>query len=206
MSVRTFFQSLSLLLCGLFLAGCATGVTDTTRTFHTVIIDAGHGGKDSGAARNHVQEKYLALDVAQRLEPKLQAAGFHTVMTRRGDYFVELNERAAISNRQTNAFFISIHFNDCGSRKFHGAAVYYHSAPSARMAEAIVRNLGTITANDGIKLANFRVLRKNRYPAVLVECGFVSNKAEAARCATADFREALATKIAQAIIAERQGL
>src|SRR5476649_764157 len=110
MSARILIRSLSLLLCGLFLAGCATGVTDTTHTFHTVVIDAGHGGKDSGAARNHLQEKYLALDVAQRLEPKLKAAGFNTVMTRRGDYFVELEDRAAISNRQTNAFFISIHF------------------------------------------------------------------------------------------------
>lgn len=205
MPVRTILHSLALLLCALFLAGCATTVTDTTRTFRTVVIDAGHGGKDSGAARNHLQEKYLALDVAQRLEPKLQAAGFHTVMTRRGDYFVELEDRAAISNRQSNAFFISIHFNDCGSRRFHGAAVYYHSAPSARMAAAIAGSLGAITQDNGIKLANFRVLRKNRFPAVLVECGFVSNRAEAARCATPGFREALAGRIAAAIIAERQG-
>jgi len=51
--------------------------------------------------------------------------------------------------------------------------------------------------------ANFRVLRKNRYPAVLVECGFISNRAEAERCGTPEFREALATRIAQAIIQAR---
>src|SRR6202000_858341 len=70
---------LALAACLLCLAGCATGGVDTTRTFHTVVIDPGHGGKDSGVARNHLQEKNLALDVALRLRPKLEAAGFNTV-------------------------------------------------------------------------------------------------------------------------------
>ena len=74
---------------------------------------------------------------------------------------------------------------------------------SEPIARAIANSLGAITFNRGIMTANFRVLRKNRYPAVLVECGFVSNRAEAARCATPEFREALATRIAQAIIQAR---
>jgi N-acetylmuramoyl-L-alanine amidase len=71
------------------------------------------------------------------------------------------------------------------------------------MAQAIANSLGAITTNRGIMTARFRVLRKNRYPAVLVECGFISNRAEAARCGTPEFREALSARIAQAIIQER---
>jgi N-acetylmuramoyl-L-alanine amidase len=64
-----------LLLVAALLSGCATGVRDTSRTFGTVVIDAGHGGHDSGArARSGLAEKNVALDVAQRLEPKLRAA------------------------------------------------------------------------------------------------------------------------------------
>jgi len=190
-------------VCLLWLAGCATGVVDTTRTFHTVVIDPGHGGKDSGVARNHLQEKNLALDVALRLRPKLEAAGLNTVMTRTTDVFIPLETRAAISNMHTEVFFVSIHFNDSPKRAIHGATVYYHTPLAEPMARAIVASLGAITTSRGIMTANFRVLRKNHYPAVLVECGFVSNRAEAARCATAEFREALATRIAQAIIQER---
>lgn len=190
-------------VCLLWLAGCATGVVDTTRTFHTVVIDPGHGGKDSGVARNHLQEKNLALDVALRLRPKLEAAGLNTVMTRTTDVFIPLETRAAISNMHTEVFFVSIHFNDSPKRAIHGATVYYHTPLAEPMARTIAGSLGTITTNRGIMTANFRVLRKNHYPAVLVECGFVSNRAEAARCATAEFREALATRIAQAIIQER---
>jgi N-acetylmuramoyl-L-alanine amidase len=196
---------LLLVTCVLFLAGCATGVVDTTRTFHTVVIDPGHGGKDSGVARNHLQEKNLALDVALRLRPKLQAAGFNTVMTRTTDVFIPLEDRAAISNAHSEVFFISIHFNDSPKRAIHGATVYYHTPVAAPMALEIANSLGTITTNRGIMTANFRVLRKNHYPAVLVECGFVSNRTEAARCGSADFREALASRIAAAIIQKRFG-
>ena len=187
----------------LFLAGCATSVVDTTRTFHTVVIDPGHGGKDSGVAHYHLQEKNLALDVALRLQPKLKAAGFDTVMTRTTDVFIPLDGRAAISNAHKNVFFVSIHFNDSPRRAIHGATVYYHFLVAAPMAQAISNSLGAITTNRGILTARFRVLRKNHYPAVLVECGFISNRAEAARCALPAFREALATQIAQAIIRQR---
>jgi len=196
---------LLLAACVLLLAGCATSVVDTTRTFRTVVIDPGHGGMDSGVARNHLQEKNLALDVALRLRPKLNAAGFNTVMTRTTDVFIPLETRAAISNAHSDVFFVSIHFNDSPKRSIHGATVYYHSPVAAPIAQAIANSLGTITTNRGILTARFRVLRKNRYPAVLVECGFISNRAEAARCASPDFREALSARIAQAIIQERFG-
>jgi len=200
-----FLARLFLAACILLLAGCASGLVDTTRTFHTVVIDPGHGGMDSGVARNHLQEKNLALDVALRLRPKLEAAGFKTVMTRSTDVFIPLNIRADISNAHSGVFFVSIHFNDSPARAIHGATVYYHTAMTAPMAQSIADSLGAITFNRGIMTANFRVLRKNRYPAVLVECGFVSNRAEAARCATPAFREALATRIAIAIIRGRFG-
>lgn len=200
-------RSIRLLLavCVLFLAGCATGVVDTSRTFRTVVIDPGHGGMDSGVARNHLQEKNLALDVALRLRPKLEAAGLRTVMTRTTDVFIPLETRAAISNFHSDVFFVSIHFNDSPKRSIHGATVYYHSPIAAQMAQAIADSLGAITTNRGIMTARFRVLRKNHYPAVLVECGFISNRAEAARCATPEFREALSARIAQAIIQQRFG-
>jgi N-acetylmuramoyl-L-alanine amidase len=194
---------LLLAVCVLLLAGCAQGPLDTSRTFHTVVIDPGHGGIDSGVARNHLQEKNLALDVALRLRPKLEAAGFKVVMTRTTDVFIPLNTRAAISNEHSDVFFVSIHFNDSPARYIHGATVYYHTAMSAPMAQTIVNSLGKIAYNRGIMTANFRVLRKNRFPAVLVECGFISNRAEAERCGTAEYREELATRIAQAIIQGR---
>jgi N-acetylmuramoyl-L-alanine amidase len=196
---------LLLATCILLLAGCASGPVDTSRTFRTVVVDPGHGGMDSGVARNHLQEKNLALDVALRLRPKLQAAGFKVVMTRTTDVFIPLNSRAAISNEHSSVFFVSIHFNDSPARYIHGATVYYHSEMSAPMAQGIVDSLGEITFNRGIMTANFRVLRKNRYPAVLVECGFISNRIEAARCATPEFREAIAAHIAEAIIKGRLG-
>jgi N-acetylmuramoyl-L-alanine amidase len=209
MTAQTLFRHpIRLLLAGclIFLASCASGPVDTSRTFQTVVIDPGHGGMDSGVARNGLQEKNLALDVALRLRPKLQAAGFKIVMTRSTDVFIPLNTRAAISNAHENVFFVSIHFNDSPAHSIHGSTVYYFSPMSIPMAQAIASSLGQITYNRGIMTCHFRVLRKNRFPAVLVECGFVSNRAEAARCATPQFREALANRIAAAIITGRFGV
>jgi len=200
----------------LFAVGCAThphvAVKDTSRTFTTVVIDPGHGGMDSGTfskgRRNpHVLEKTLALDVGLRLDQKLRAAGFHTVMTRQTDVFIPLERRCRISNAQQKAIFVSVHFNDSPRRGIHGIQTYYYSNESIPLAETIERNLDAIPreSDRGVKHANFHVLRMNQYPAVLVECGFLSNKGEAMLAATADYREHLADKLADAIYEQRHG-
>lgn len=190
------------------LSGCATGVKDTSRTFTTVVIDAGHGGHDSGATSRWAgREKDHNLDVARRLVPKLQAAGFRTVMTRTSDRFIPLDKRARISNGQDNAIFVSIHFNHTSRRAASGAEVFYRSKCSRQIARKVLTEIDELpgTGSRGVKTANFRVLKRNQFPAVLVECGFLSNPSEGSRCATSIHRERLADAIATALIEQRHG-
>src|SRR5712675_2028465 len=194
------------------LAACSTvgthGVKNTTKTFTTVIVDAGHGGKDSGAyRRSGPPEKNVTLDVAQRLEHKLRESQIKTVMTRDSDVFIPLNDRVAIENNQKNAIFVSIHFNDSRRRKTRGFETYYHSGASVDLASLIQQNLMTIpnSANGGIHTANFRVLRLANCPAVLVECGYLSNRSEGNQARDSEYRELLADRIAEAIVEERYG-
>jgi N-acetylmuramoyl-L-alanine amidase len=127
-------------LVALLLTGCAGGVVNTSKTFSRVVIDAGHGGHDSGAtSRYSGREKDLALDVAMRLKPKLEAAGFSTVMTRKDDRFIELDTRASISNRQSNAIFVSIHFNYSYKSNIRGSEVHYKSRVSTGIARNILK-------------------------------------------------------------------
>ena len=199
---------LSLLLVVCWMTGCAGRVKDTSRTFTCVVIDAGHGGRDSGAtSRWGGREKDHALNVAMRLRPRLESAGFRTVMTRRDDTFIPLDRRAAISNRQDNTIFVSIHFNHSPKRAVRGTEVYYHSRCSARVAQNILNQITALpgTVNRGVRTANFRVLRKAEYPAVLVECGYLSNPGEGSRCASGAWHERFAEAIARGIIIQRHG-
>jgi N-acetylmuramoyl-L-alanine amidase len=194
------------------LAACSTvtttGVKNTTKTFNTVVVDPGHGGKDSGAYRRYgPPEKTIALDVAQRLNQKLRESQLKTVMTRSSDVFIELNDRVAIENAQKNAIFVSIHFNDSRRRRIRGFETYYHSGASFDLANGIQAKLMTIpnSANGGIHTANFRVLRLATCPAVLVECGYLSNRSEGNKTRDWEYRELLADRIAEAIVEQRFG-
>jgi len=194
------------------LAACTTvpttAVKNTTKTFNTVVVDAGHGGKDSGAYRRYgPPEKMVALDVAQRLNRKLRESQLKTVMTRDSDVFIELNDRVAIENAQKNAIFVSIHFNDSRRRGIHGFETYYHSGASSDLANSIQQKLATIphSASRGVHTANFRVLRLATCPAVLVECGFLSNRNEGGQARDWEYRELLADRIAEAIVEQRFG-
>ena len=183
-------------------------VKNTTKTFSTVVVDAGHGGKDSGAYRRYgPPEKMVALDVAQRLNRKLRESQLRTVMTRDSDVFIELNDRVAIENSQKNAIFVSIHFNDSRRRGVHGFETYYHSGASFDLANSIQEKLMTIphSKNGGVHAANFRVLRNATCPAVLVECGYLSNRSEGGQARDWEYRELLADRIAEAIVEQRYG-
>jgi N-acetylmuramoyl-L-alanine amidase len=183
-------------------------VKDTSKTFKTVVVDAGHGGKDSGAYRRYgPPEKLVTLDVAERLNRKLRESQLKTVMTRSSDVFIPLDERVSIENSQKNAIFVSIHFNDSRRRGIRGFETYYHSGASFDLASRIQEKLMTIpnSANRGIHTANFRVLRNATCPAVLVECGYLSNRNEGGQARDWEYRELLADRIAEAIVEQRYG-
>ena len=207
-----FLSVLALAAVAIFLTSCGgtsgIRVKDTTHTFTTVVVDAGHGGKDNGALRRYGgAEKNATLDVATRLAAKLRESQFRVVMTRSSDVFVDLDRRAAISNRQKNAIFVSVHFNDSGRRGIRGFETYYRSPVARPLAYRIQQQIMTLpgAVNRGVKTANFRVLRKAAYPAVLVECGFLSNRKEGAAARSASRRDDLADKIAEAIVDQRYG-
>lgn len=128
-------------------------------------------------------------------------------MTRSSDVFIPLDERVAIGNRQKNAVFVSVHFNDSGRRGIHGFETYYSSPHARSLAERIQRKLLTMrgASNRGVRTARFRVLRNARFPSVLVECGFLSNRGEGAQARSSSYREQLADKISEAIVEERYG-
>ncbi len=193
-------------------AGCSSlqtsSVKNTTKTFSTVVVDAGHGGKDSGAYRRYgPPEKLVALDVAERLNRKLRESQLKTVMTRSSDVFIPLNDRVAIENKQKNAIFVSIHFNDSRRRGIHGFETYYHSPASFDLAKGIQAKLTEIprSKNGGVHTANFRVLRYAKCPAVLVECGYLSNRNDGSQARDSEYRELLADQIAEAIVDQRFG-
>lgn len=189
---------LSFLLAAL-LTGCATSPYGVGR-FGTVVVDAGHGGIDKGARGAYrTIEKNLTLDTAKRVERGLRARGFRVIMTRSGDYFVPLPQRATISNRQWNAIFVSVHYNDSPRSGPSGTETYHFNSRSYPLAANIQRELSRFTNNRGVKRARFHVLRNNSKPAALVECGFLSSPYEARKILSSGYRQRIADAIVRGI-------
>lgn len=177
------------------------------RNFTTVVVDAGHGGHDRGGIFGQkIPEKPYTLEVARRLAGYLRNAGFRVVMTRSDDTFISLPERTRISGAQANAIFVSVHFNSAVFSGGHGFETYYY-APNAqplaaRIQRRLMQNLPS-TENRGVKFRGYYVLRNNRLPAVLAECGFLTNPYEARIITQKSFLDRIAKAIAQAVIEQR---
>src|SRR5438094_1579591 len=168
----------------------------------TVVIDAGHGGYDRGGIPGQrIAEKDMTLDVALRLKNVLSASGYRVVMTRSTDVFVPLGGRVAIANSYRNAVFVCIHFNATGRRGASGIETYFYSRDSLPLASAIHYYVagGAPSDNRGVRRRGYYVLRKTNIPAVLVECGFLTNPTEAAYAQTASYRQKLAEEIAAGV-------
>jgi N-acetylmuramoyl-L-alanine amidase len=171
--------------------------------FYTVIIDAGHGGFDRGGIPGQrVSEKFMTLDVAQRLAKQLRRAGYRVVMTRDSDVFVTLGDRVRIANSYRDGIFVCIHFNSATRAGANGIETYYYTNQSASLAANIHRQVvaGTTTDNRGIRQRGYYVLRRTAIPAVLVECGFLTNPMEAGMVLQSSYREMLAQRIANGVM------
>ena len=198
-----------------------------TAPFALVVIDAGHGGKDSGTIKTGLVEKDLALDLAHRVDRHLRERGFVTLLTRGDDTYVSLQDRATIANNQPDSVFVSIHFDEAGRAAAAGVETYYAahrvSLPervaswlpffqrtSAESADVESQSLAsfvqeslvarTQATNRGTRPQQFFVIANVRHPAVLVEGGFLTNKDEAIRLTSEDYREQMAAGIADGIV------
>jgi N-acetylmuramoyl-L-alanine amidase len=198
------------------------------RGTRTVVLDAGHGGKDPGTmGRSGLMEKDLALDIALRVRAHLAAAGVRVVMTRDTDRFWELKDRPFLAARGGGDVFVSIHMNAAGSRTVQGVETFvtaaenypptaesklngkYPAVPNNQFnhSNTVLGNqiqravIGITRAPDrGLKHARFVVLRNSAMPAALIECGFVSNPQEEQKLSTPSYRETVALGIAQGIV------
>jgi N-acetylmuramoyl-L-alanine amidase len=174
------------------------------RGFTTVIIDAGHGGKDPGAVSRTTgaREKDLALDTAKRLERHL-AGKVRVVMMRKGDSFIELDERAARASGKNGTILVSLHYNSSGAA-IRGPETYYWRVDSHGLATRIQRNLESASpaesGNRGKVRRRLRLTRNADIPSVLVEIGYLSHPAEARLCAEPAYRERMAAAVARAIL------
>jgi N-acetylmuramoyl-L-alanine amidase len=196
-----------ILLSVLLLASCVSPYKQGAGKFSTVIIDAGHGGHDRGGRPTWGSpEKVLALDTARRLATILRAKGFRVVETRSGDVFIPLESRIKTSNATRSGIFVSIHYNWAPRRGARGIEVHYYSPRSWRLASNILRETTGAyrTASRGVKRNSFRVLQKNRRPAVLCELGFLSNSQDNRFAQSSRSRQRLAEAVAAAIVKERQ--
>jgi N-acetylmuramoyl-L-alanine amidase len=176
--------------------------------FTTVVVDPGHGGHDvGGIPENFIPEKDVALDVARRVQTHLESAGLRVVMTRSDDTFISLGERVRIANAERDAIFLSIHFNSALRAEARGIEVYYGSATGEPLAKLIREKLLTVTVNPDdrpLKLGPFWVLRQTKCPAVLAECGFLTNCEDVGFALEDTSRETLAEQIAAAVIEYHQ--
>ena len=204
--MRERFYHLGLIVAATWIAEPASARTaPSTQDVHPstiVVIDAGHGGLDRGGIPGQpVAEKTMTLDVALRLREVLEASGYRVVMTRDSDVFVPLPTRVAIANSHRNAVFVCIHFNAARRGGANGIETYFYSRDSLPLASAIhyYVSRGAPSSNRGVRRRGYYVLRKTGIPAVLVECGFLTNPTEAQYAQTVSYRQQLAEEIARGI-------
>lgn len=192
-------------LLSLLLFTLLTAVTEA-RWFDTVIIDAGHGGRDKGAYWGGVRESYLNMIVANKLSYELKSRGIKTIMTRHSDRTVSKDYRIKLANKYPRAVFVSIHFNASRNTTVKGIETFYLSPEGRKMASKVQDRLvrGLKGRDRGIKTAKFKVLDETTAPAILVECGFISNPSERSRCTTRWYQSTAARVIADGLMSYRQ--
>ena len=206
--------SITVSLLVLFLGGCAQTPTPSAGVGHfsTVVIDPGHGGKDSGGVSGQgapifLKEKDLTLETAKLVQAELRRAGVRVVMMREDDHFVELDDRVRFANQQgRGAVLVSIHYDAVPNQAMQGAKTFYWRADSHGLATRIQQQLVASTGetDQGVMRRRLRLTRNPEIPCVLCECAYITNPEEARKVANESYRQRIAHGIAQGILEERK--
>lgn len=182
----------------------------TTNSNYRVFIDAGHGGSDPGAVVKRfykdgkdLYEKKLNLDIALKVQRILQAQGIEVVMRRTNDVFHSLSKISEMANNSGADVFVSIHNDSFSNPSANGIAnyYYYNRADSKQVAAPVQSQLVKYTGanNRGIVERDYSVVRETKIPAILVECGFMTNENEVAKLVNNSYQELLASGISKGI-------
>lgn len=168
-----------------------------------IVLDPGHGGRDPGAiGLGGIYEKSLTPPIANRVADRLRNAGANVTITREGDYYVSLEQRAAISNSHNTDAFISLHFNAYPILSAQGISTFYYSRPGQQLAKSVQASLySNVTLyNCGVKREDYHVLRNTAAPAILIELGFITNPHDLNIIQTVDYEQQVAEAITSGLI------
>ncbi len=182
----------------------------------TIVIDAGHGGEDSGAVANGILEKDINLSISLKLRDMLEACGYNVVMTRDTDKSIydstagttrekkvsDLKNRTDIINGSEDNILVSIHQNKFEQSQYYGTQMFYsvNSPESEHLAEELRRSVTSMLQPDNKRelkpsTDSIYILKKAEVPAVIVECGFLSNPQEAQKLASEEYQQQMAFAI-----------
>lgn len=178
-----------------------------------IVLDAGHGGTDSGAISTidkTVTEKALNLDMIERLNERFLMLGYDVILTRSEDEYIKLLDRARISNTSDADIFLSIHFNSTTNSTSKGIEVLYaseknviiKSVEQVHLAKAIQKELieSTGSTNRGVKnRADLIVLNKTKNVAALCELGFLTNREDMENITNSSYLDTMADAIVRGV-------
>ncbi len=168
----------------------------------TIVVDAGHGGHDTGAPGRKSKEKDHTLDIARRVQRYLTERGANALLTRSNDTYISLQGRVDFAQSRNADMFISIHMNSSNSAASNGTETFYYTPKSLPFAREIHNEFVQATGRKsrGVSRARFFVIRKTTMPSVLLECAFVSNPTEENIALSTQWRERLAQGVTRGVI------
>lgn len=168
----------------------------------TVVLDAGHGGMDSGAVSNDetVMEKELTLKTALAVGEVLEKAGINVIYTRTEDTYLELSEITEFSLEKNPDLFLSFHYDNYDyANVMKGFTTYYYYDKMKKFAETVTQELAKESTlnNNGVREGNYYVIRETYIPSLLLELGYMNSDEDLQVITTEEYRQ----KVAQAILA-----
>lgn len=178
-------------------------VVDGTLAGKLICVDAGHGGRHSGAKGLNWLEKDLCLKMALQFKQALEARGATVLMTREADVFVSLDDRCKFANSRNADIFISIHCNSTPRRNStNGSETYWRTPQSYRLAVAMHRRLVAAVGrrDGGIRNRSFAVIRETTMPSVLLEIAYINNTNDELLLASGDFQGQLAQSLTLGVL------